>query len=191
MCATLINEIYPDATVLDVGCRDTALRKFLQPGIEYRGVDLVGGNDVLAHDLEDPLPLRDGEFDLAIALDVIEHVDNAQQLMKDLIRVANVAVIGSLPNMYYWKYRAKFLMGAPLGGKYEFTPEETKDRHRWLTSYKNSVSFIAGLAKDYETELKPIIYERRRNRLLYMLDDWGAKYFPNFFSYGLFFVITK
>lgn len=191
MCSNLIEEQFQGASILDVGCRDMGLRNFLQPGTEYMGVDLIEGKDILAHDLENPLPLEDGEFDVVIALDVIEHVDRAQKLMKDLLRVAGVAVIGSLPNMYYWRYRAKFLMGAPLGGKYGFTSCEMKDRHRWLTSYDNSKCFVDGVAGDYQVEVKPVILERRRNKLLYTLDKVGATYFPNIFSYGLFFVILK
>jgi SAM-dependent methyltransferase len=83
----------PGMRVVDVGCGALGLRA-LEPGLDVTGVDLVErpgypGPFVQA-DAADGLPFADGEFDLAYASSVIEHVPPARRaaFAAELRRVA-------------------------------------------------------------------------------------------------------
>ena len=43
-------------TILDIGCRDKALKKYLKEDILYQGIDFKDDDEVLAHNLEEGIP---------------------------------------------------------------------------------------------------------------------------------------
>ena len=55
-CAIRINSHYIDYTLLDVGCRTMALRKFLKGCKSYFGTDLIPAEGVLMCNLEKKIP---------------------------------------------------------------------------------------------------------------------------------------
>jgi 2-polyprenyl-3-methyl-5-hydroxy-6-metoxy-1,4-benzoquinol methylase len=192
MCADLINSSESNGySILDVGCRGKELKAFLKGAGDYQGIDLEEADEVIAHDLENRLPMEDESFDVAVALDVVEHVETAHQLVSELLRVARKKVIVSLPNMYHWKFRINVLLGRDIGGKYRFPTHSIKDRHRWLTSYNSSKGFILANSAGCDVTILPVIIERRWNKPFQLLDYLGAKLFPNLFAYGGMYVITK
>jgi Methyltransferase domain len=87
-------------TVLDVGCRDQALRQALkgQP-VRYVGLDLHPPADVLA-DVDDGIPLADGEAAVVVALDVLEHTNGIHHAFDELCRVARDHIVIALPNAF-------------------------------------------------------------------------------------------
>ncbi len=83
----------PGARVLDIGCGRIGLRA-LEPDLDITGVDLVPRPDYpgpfVVADAAEQLPFDDGEFDLAYASSVIEHVPPARRarFASELRRVA-------------------------------------------------------------------------------------------------------
>ena len=87
----------PGIRILDAGCgsgrnmADLALRGTVA-GVELASSSLDvararGVGEVVAGSLEEPLPFGDGAFDLAVALDVLEHVADDRVAWSELARV--------------------------------------------------------------------------------------------------------
>jgi len=189
MCADLINKNFSDYTLLDIGCRTMALKPLLNNCKEYYGADLVPGENIYQCNLEEGLNFQDKSFDVVVALDVLEHLEHAHLVLKEMQRVARKAAIISLPNMYYWKFRLNFLMGKGLGGKYAFSADPILDRHRWVLSFTEAVKFIEKNANG-NVETKKIIVERGRTKyILEPLETKLGEICPDLFAYGSLFMI--
>jgi hypothetical protein len=133
-------------TLLDVGCRDAALRRSLAPGIRYVGLDRFEGPGVdCVCDVEKGIPFRDRSFDVVAALDVLEHTDNIWFVFEELVRTARRQVVVILPNLYHWSLRLQYLRGKEMD-KYALSHEPIVDRHRWLTSYQRGSAFCRSMA---------------------------------------------
>jgi len=109
-------------SVLDVGCGDGLLLRMLRErGIEGRGVDLSetaielcqkDGLDVYSGDFtQQSLPFEDSSMDYVVALDVLEHLCSPEVLLKEMARVARVAVIIGVPNFSSLPARLQMLVG--------------------------------------------------------------------------------
>ena len=66
-------------------------------------------------DLNQPLPFRSGYFDLAISLEVIEHLAKAEDFLLEAYRILKPdgILIISTPNIAWWGYRLFSLLGNP------------------------------------------------------------------------------
>jgi len=178
------------SSVLDLGCRDKVLKKFLKPNIKYQGIDYKESDEVLAHNLENGIPFEDNSFDIVCALDVLEHLENIHFLFEEILRVCKKEAIVALPNMYYWKFRLRFLKGKDLSEKYPFTTTKILDRHRWITSYYSSNDFIEANSENYLVDRKDVFYQYRSD-FLKSIDSNFSKSKPNLFVYTMFYSIKK
>ncbi|MDC5850443.1 class I SAM-dependent methyltransferase [Vibrio europaeus] len=191
MCAERINSKHKDYTLLDAGCRTMALKPLLNNCKEYFGSDLIPAEGVLECNLEKPLPFEDNSFDVVTALDVIEHLDNPHGALKELMRVAKKSVIVSLPNMFYIEFRMRFLRGGGISGKYSFPAQPILDRHRWILSYDEAVTFIRENTKGSSVTSEMILPVRGKTKAIAEpTEKWLAKTWPNLFAYGVLFEIT-
>jgi len=119
-------EIGTGKRVLDLGSRDGTLASLLVDSnkvtcldIDFEGLNLCREKtkaEVVWHDLNDPLPFRDAEFDVVLLSDVLEHVIMNDQLVQECYRVLRDGGIflGSTPNAYFWSNRIKMLLGIDL-----------------------------------------------------------------------------
>jgi|TARA_B100000929_G_scaffold273925_1_gene246670 SAM-dependent methyltransferase len=177
-------------TILDIGCRDKALKKYLKEDILYQGIDFKDDDEVLAHNLEEGIPFSDDSFDIVFALDVLEHVENIHFLFSEILRVSKKEAIVALPNMSYWKFRLRYLKGNDISDKYVLPPKMILDRHRWLTSYKSSKFLIQSLSGNFNIVEKKYYYQYN-SKVLKWIDFKLSKKFPNIFVYATLFKITK
>ena len=75
------------ARVLDLGCGNTPFRDLLKD-IDYVGVDFKPKDkSIIAHDLTEPLPLPDNEFDAVILSESLEHIPNPYDLLAEIQRI--------------------------------------------------------------------------------------------------------
>ncbi|MDW8103174.1 MAG: methyltransferase domain-containing protein [Anaerolineae bacterium] len=133
-----------EGIILDVGCRTSNFKRALLYNnikIRYYGVDICPPADVIIN-LENGLPFASQAYDVVIALDILEHINNLHKAFDEICRCARRFVIITLPNAYELKSRIKFLIGRSLSGKYGLPLEPPEDRHRWLFSLKEARSFV-------------------------------------------------
>ncbi len=188
---TIIRLIQDDyQSVLDVGCRDKALKLFLKDNTTYQGIDFEDGKEVVGFNLENGIPFPDNSFDIVFALDVLEHVDNIQFLFQELIRTSKREVVIALPNMYYWKFRLRFLKGKDISDKYIFHSQVQIDRHRWITSYDSALKFVQCNSGNKKIIAKKEFYQYK-GKILRFVDRWLGEKFPNLFVHTVIFHISK
>ncbi|TDQ38835.1 methionine biosynthesis protein MetW [Tepidicella xavieri] len=110
------------ARVLDLGCGDGALLAHLRDtlGCTGYGVEiddakvhacLQRGIDVLQLNLEEGLALfEDDSFDLVLQIDTLQHLRNAETMLRETARVGRQAIV-AFPNFAHWPNRLSVLQG--------------------------------------------------------------------------------
>lgn len=120
--AAIARWVAPGARVLDLGCGDGALLKYLWEarqaagyGVEIDDAEVIAciGNDVsvLQLDLESGLAtFRDQSFDCVILSETLQTIHRIEQLMKEMLRVGREAIV-SFPNFGHWSARLQVMSG--------------------------------------------------------------------------------
>lgn len=185
-----------DDKVLDIGCRDMVLKKYLQGNYDYKGLDnsnnKINDNNFINHNLEIGLPNNIENVDIIVALDVLEHIENIHDVYKELFSITNKTLVVALPNMAYYKFRLNFLTKGVLSGKYLFSENKIIDRHRWIPNYQSINRFIINnTPSNFTIKTYDYIAERKRNHLFYYAEKFLSKFFPSFFVYERIYFISR
>ena len=110
------------ARVLDLGCGDGVLMAHLRDhlGCTGYGVEiddakvhacLQRGINVLQLNLEDGLAMfDDNSFDLVLQIDTLQHLRNAETMLRETARVGRQAIV-AFPNFAHWPNRLSVLQG--------------------------------------------------------------------------------
>tara|TARA_Y100001933_G_C19001117_1_gene564699 strand:+ start:1185 stop:1907 length:723 start_codon:yes stop_codon:yes gene_type:complete len=82
-----ITDSGPETRILDIGCGEKPFRELFGKSNCYIGVDLRASSqaDIYA-DLNQPLPIKSNSADIIICSEVLEHVENPNQLIKEMSR---------------------------------------------------------------------------------------------------------
>ena len=108
--------------VLDLGCGDGALMAYLQAqrgcsgyGVEIDDAKVLAcvkrGVNVLQLNLEDGLAVfEDGSFDVVLQIDTLQHLRNAETMLRETARVGRSGVV-AFPNFAHWPNRLSILRG--------------------------------------------------------------------------------
>ncbi len=127
MSAAALNELVAGmvphgARVLDLGCGTGELLAHLQAtrGCSGYGVEIDDANvqacvqrgvNVLQLNLEDGLALfGDASFDVVLQIDTLQHLRNAEVMLRETVRVGKVGVI-AFPNFAHWPNRVQVALG--------------------------------------------------------------------------------
>ena len=122
--------VRPDSTVLDLGCGDGLLLKYLKQTRNARGygIDIDDANvlacvkngvNVIQSDLERGLAGFDaGSFDCVILSQTLQAVRRTEEIVLDMLRVGREAIV-SFPNFGRWDLRLQIA----LGGRMPVSPE--------------------------------------------------------------------
>jgi len=107
----VLGRLSPSAQVLDVGCANGLVLRSLPVTMHRTGVDITvsllqrvkqAGIETVVCDFDNnPLPLPDGQYDLVLANDVIEHVLHTDHVMNEINRVLKPDghLVISIPNI--------------------------------------------------------------------------------------------
>ena len=113
--------IEKDKKVLDVGCADGTLMKFLKDNknINIRGLEIskekvqeciAKGLTVIEGNAEKDLKqFPDKSFDYVVLSQTLQAFYNPERVLKDLLRVGKSAIV-SIPNFGYWRVRTSLLI---------------------------------------------------------------------------------
>ncbi len=99
------NLLYDDVKNLKISAFD-----FFQQSIDMAQTDNKRKIDFFVADIEN-LNLKNEQFDLVLATEVLEHLKNPQKALKEIFRVAQKTVIVSVPNEPF------FCLGNLISGK--------------------------------------------------------------------------
>ena len=153
----LIAESRACKRILNVGSGGKReLAQIVKSGTSVFDIDMAGDCDLkLDLDRVDELPFADGEFEMACAMDVLEHLENFHRINEELFRVSSKCVLISLPNSaseFLQIFLDRRESGPPsergFFSKYYGLPlESPPDRHRWWLYPQDIVRFYENFAR--------------------------------------------
>lgn len=110
------------ATVLDLGCGDGSLLRFLKDtrsvsgyGVEISDLNIVScisnGISVIQNDLDSGLAdFEDNSFDYVLLSQTLQATRHTEPLIQEMLRVGHEGIV-SFPNFGYWRARMNILLG--------------------------------------------------------------------------------
>ncbi|GJL76570.1 MAG TPA: methionine biosynthesis protein MetW [Nitrosomonas sp.] len=120
--AAIAKWIKPGAKILDLGCGDGALLKYLQQerhvfgyGVEIDDDNVLGclrnGINVIQNDLESGLSsFASDSFDYVILSQTLQAMKHTAEIIREMLRVGREGIV-SFPNFGYWKNRVQVIRG--------------------------------------------------------------------------------
>jgi len=133
--------VRPDSTVLDLGCGDGLLLKYLEQTRNARGygIDIADANvlacvknrvNVIQSDLERGLAGFDaGSFDCVILSQTLQAVRHTEEIVLEMLRVGREAIV-SFPNFGRWDLRLQVALGRmPVSAELPFQWYNTPNVH--------------------------------------------------------------
>jgi methionine biosynthesis protein MetW len=117
--------IGPGSRVLDVGCGDGVLLRYLvaEKGVEGRGIEISQagvnacvrqGLSVVQGDADTDLKDYPGDsFDYVVLSQTLQATHNPRQVLLQLLRIGRCAVV-SFPNFGYWRCRVQLALGGRM-----------------------------------------------------------------------------
>jgi methionine biosynthesis protein MetW len=172
--------VRPGATVLDLGCGDGLLLKFLETskrvhgyGIEITDENVLAcvrnGVNVIQSDLERGLQGFDaGSFDYVILSQTLQAMRRTEEIVLEMLRVGREAIV-TFPNFGHWQVRWQIAFGGHM-------PQSRALPYRWFDTPNVRLCTI----RDFErfcAERSIRILER-----LVLRDGKAVTWLPNLFG---------
>ena len=120
--AAIAEWIKPSAKVLDLGCGDGSLLRYLRDtrqvfgyGVEIDDANLLNcfanGINVIQYDLEAGLSSFESDsFDYVILSQTLQAMRNTEGIIQEILRVGKQGIV-SFPNFGYWRNRVQVIAG--------------------------------------------------------------------------------
>lgn len=151
--AAIARWIRPNARVLDLGCGDGSLLRYLKEarGVTGYGIEIDDTKvlacvknrvNVLQNDLESGLSgFESASFDYVILSQTLQAVRHTERIIRDMLRVGREAIV-SFPNFGYWRHRLQVISGRmPVSGELPYEWYDTPNIH--LFTIRDFESFCA------------------------------------------------
>ncbi len=122
---TIAQWIRPGSTVLDLGCGDGLLLKYLRQskGVHGYGIEIddasvlacvKNGVNVIQSDLERGLAGFDaGSFDYVILSQTLQAVRHTEEILKEILRVGSQGIV-TFPNFGHWSQRLQIIFAGRM-----------------------------------------------------------------------------
>ena len=149
----IVSLIKPGENVLDVGCSEGYLAKYLPDnkvwGIDYNTAAIKIAKifcvEAKVVDLEkiENLNIKlifEQKFDIVVFADILEHLTNSREVLQYFLKCLKPKgrIIVSLPNVALWRIRLRLLFG-----KFDYTDYGVLDKtHVHLYTYKSAEEFL-------------------------------------------------
>ena len=172
---TIAKLLKENSRVLDVGCGDGELMKYITENIteNVRGLEISKANiqkciakglTVIEGDAEKDLKqFPSSSYDFVILSQTLQAFYNPEKVLKDLLRVGKSVII-SIPNFGYWKVRTKLLffgkmpVTKTLPNTWYNTPNlhmcTIKDLFDFCLEKNIKINKVVGVNEDKTSEIK-------------------------------------
>jgi methionine biosynthesis protein MetW len=150
---TIAAWVKPGSRVLDLGCGDGTLLKYLMDSRQAHGygVDIKDANilacvkkglNVIQNDLDAGLSGFEADsFDFVILSQTLQAMRHIEQVVAEMLRVGKQAIV-AFPNFGYWRHRVQVLQGyMPVSPKLPYQWYDTPNIH--LCTVKDFEAFCA------------------------------------------------
>ena len=152
--AAIAQWVKPGARVLDLGCGDGSLFKYLRRernitgyGVEIDDANVLAcvnnGVNVIQRNLERGLAdIEDRSFDYVILSQTLQAMKNGERLIREMLRVGLEGIV-TFPNFGYWRNRVQVLRGhMPVSENLPYQWFDTPNIH--LCTISDFERFCAG-----------------------------------------------
>jgi len=96
--------VLTDDSVLELGCNNKILKRFLPPFCDYVGVDDFNNKADVKWNLNNfPYPFKNNSFDVIFCLQTIEHLENPLKALLEMKRISKNDIVLGVPNVFHWR----------------------------------------------------------------------------------------
>lgn len=178
--------VRPESSVLDLGCGDGSLLRYLKENLQTQGygVEIDADNilacmknniNVIQSDLESGLSgFDDASFDYVILSQTLQAMRNTENIILEILRVGKEGIV-TFPNFGYWKNRLQVMNGR--------MPVSTSLPYQWYDTPNIHLCTL----HDFEQ-----LCQRKRVNILerrVTSQDHIVTFFPNLFGQLVFYRI--
>ncbi|MEN6533370.1 MAG: methionine biosynthesis protein MetW [Bryobacteraceae bacterium] len=181
--------VEPDTKVLDLGCGDGDLLRWLADNkrVEARGIELNGtlvqraiarGVSVYQGDIDHGLrDYPDGAFDYVILSQTLQETRRPMEVLREMLRVGRRLIV-AFPNFGHWRVRLAHLMSGRA-------PRTRLFPHRWYES--PNIHFLTVLDFEELAKEEGWVIERR----IFLAGHHVGKICPNLMAEVAVFLIRR